>query len=317
MNLIPLLKVTDDVLASSSIAEDDAPPWAAGTTYAAKAKVIAAAPTGPVNGFTWPVPRLVYESTVAGNLGRPPRDNLLAADGTTGSWLIVGAPNLWKAFDWRTTDQVRAPGNITYSLLLPSLCTGLGLYNVRANSVTVAVRDPSGAEVWSKSRDLSDSDVVTDWFEFFNWQPDLQRSTVFAGIPGYPGWRLNVFLSGTQCRVGQIAVGRVIPLGDTLVDTEIGFEDRSTKERDAQGNVTLVARDYTDLVSYRFAIRSGDEGRVKREVARQAGIPAAWFASEDQGHRGTTVFGFNSGALRIPLKSAGRSIATLEVEDLT
>lgn len=318
MNLMPLLKVTDAILTASNIPEDDKPIWAAGTTYAARAQVIADAPLVPVNGFTWPVPRLIYESTAAGNLAKVPRDNLFHADtNPTGTWIIVRAPNRWQPFDWRTTDRASAAGNITYTLTLSSLCTGIAFFNLRATLVTVAVRDLSNAVVWSKTLGLTDTDQITDWFEFFNWQPNLQTEAIFTGVPGYLGWKIDITLAGVETRVGQIALGRVVPLGDTLLDTEIGFEDRSTKERDAQGNVTLLARDYTDLVSFRFCMPIGDERRVKRAVAAQAGKPAVWFAGAKLSHRGTTVFGFNSGALRIPLQSAGRSFASLEIEDLT
>ena len=80
LQLLQPVTIAGAVLVSSSVAENDAPAWAAATSYAKGARVISVAT------------HRIYENLVAGNKGNDPT----AAGGT---WLDVGPTNRWAMFD--------------------------------------------------------------------------------------------------------------------------------------------------------------------------------------------------------------------------
>ena len=80
LQLLQPLAITDAALASSSVAENDAPAWVATTTYPKGARVISAAR------------HRIYESLVAGNKANDPAE-------AGGMWLDLGPTNRWAMFD--------------------------------------------------------------------------------------------------------------------------------------------------------------------------------------------------------------------------
>jgi hypothetical protein len=80
LQLLRMIGITDAVLVASSVAEDDAVAWAAGTTYPAGARVIKVAA------------HRIYESLTGGNVGNDPATGV-------GKWLDVGPTRRWAMFD--------------------------------------------------------------------------------------------------------------------------------------------------------------------------------------------------------------------------
>ncbi|RLL62804.1 hypothetical protein DYS74_15840, partial [Sinirhodobacter hankyongi] len=114
---------------------------------------------------------------------------------------------------------------------------------------------------------------------------------------------------------GQIVLGRAQVLGETLVDTEIGIEDFSVKERDAFGNFTIVPRPYSDGTKFRFSFPTGDARRIRKILARVRATPAVYYAGDETSQFGTTVYGYFQN-FWIPLTTSV-SFGSLEVEGLT
>lgn len=355
MYVIAPVDVVDSVLTASSLAETEYAGWLSTTTYAAGDRVIvvesilskstseawaagqeiywsaalglatttvvagaligrasaavaAAAATGTIAVHG------IYQSAANGNLNNGPVVNAL-----TGAawWAKVGATNKWKPFDRTVSDQAAGATGITYTLTVPSLSTGIAFFNVNASSVGVAVKDLSAATVFSKSRDLTSTEDIVDWYTFVTWDPDYDTEALFTGLPGYAGYSVEITVAGTNVGVGEIVLGKVIGLGVSLAGTEVGFEDYSRKDRDDFGNAILVEREYADTVTFQFSLPITDARRVKRVVADLRASPAVWFAGEDLIDRGAQTYGFPAGGLRIPLSVEGRHFATLEIEGIT
>ncbi|WP_296221322.1 hypothetical protein [uncultured Sphingomonas sp.] len=107
--------ITDAVLVSSSVPEDPAPAWSAGTTYSAGAIVARA--------------HRRFESLVANNKGNDP-----SANGP--GWIDIGPTNRWAMFDDALGTETSAAGAIVVQLNAGA-ATGLALLDVRAATVRV------------------------------------------------------------------------------------------------------------------------------------------------------------------------------------
>jgi len=298
MKMIAPIEVTDAVLTSSNITENDHPQWASGTTYAKGARVIVLST------------HTIYESAQGGNTGNDPTTD----NGTW--WLTVGSTNRWRAFDERIGQSSTRAGTITYTLTLPGICTGVGFLGLNAGSVRVRVSDGS-TTIYDQTRDLVDNTEIVNFFTYFTFVPEFSSTAVFIGIPGYTGYTMTITIdAGTgTAEVGEIAVGEFHVLGVTGEGTETGFEDLSIKERDDFGNISVVERAFFDTVSFRVAMPVGSEERVGRIIRRFRAKPALYFADEDLQKRGAVVYGFPLG-LRPTLSASGVSFATIEIEGL-
>ncbi len=108
--------VSDAVLASINVTEDEQPAWNAIATYALGARVIAG--------------HRIWGSVVAGNLGNPP---------ATGSpaWVDIGPTNRWAMFDQALGSVTTRNGAIIASFTLPEPITGLAVLDTDAAQVRV------------------------------------------------------------------------------------------------------------------------------------------------------------------------------------
>jgi len=307
MKVVQPITINDSTLTASNLPEADHAEWNSATDYAVGQRVMMVSTHS------------VYEA-VAISTDRTPGlpANIFSDQNTGGVWLRVGATNRWKAFDQRITDQVTNSETISYTLVTPKLSDGLALFNLKAVSVEVVVRDLSNSIVYEETQDIVDSSSIIDWFTFFTWDGEFQTEALFTGFPAYAGHTVQITISngpGAVAAVGQVVLGRLRDLGETLGGTEIGIRDFSTKGRDTFGNVTLVQRAFAQTVNFQFSMPVKDERRVQRIVSELRGIPAVYFASLETLDRGTLIYGFYPD-FSIPLSSAGVSFATLEIEGL-
>ncbi len=110
MLLLRPVDITPAELVASSVAENDYPAWAAGTTYAAGARVILSAT------------HRIYESVAAGNVGNDPT-------GESGLWIDVGPTKRWAMFDQALGTVTSAAGSIIVTLA-PGAVDALALLDV-------------------------------------------------------------------------------------------------------------------------------------------------------------------------------------------
>jgi len=261
----------------------------------------------------------VYEATGVAGAGVNPASDVFA---TSPVWTRVGSTNKWAAFNESVTQQATATGSLSYTLTAPSLCTGLALLNLEAEAISVVVKD-GGVTVWSYSTGSGVVNVIDSWLEYFSYTPsnsvdeDQDSEVLLTGFAAAVGYTIEITLTGSRVRVGEIALGYVTQLGATLAGTEIGFNSYSRKDRDDWGNAILVPRVYSDTVTFRFAVAPvTDMRRVKRVIAQLESRPAVWFAGASITDRAATVYGFVTAGLRVPLEAAGAHIASLEIEGL-
>ncbi|MEH3105502.1 MAG: hypothetical protein PGN12_16575 [Sphingomonas phyllosphaerae] len=97
LQLLQSVPVTDAMLVSSLVAENDAPTWAAGTGYAKGARVIRAST------------HRIYESLITGNTGKTP-------EAEPAWWLDLGPTNRWAMFDQALGTATTRRGGVEVTL---------------------------------------------------------------------------------------------------------------------------------------------------------------------------------------------------------
>ena len=117
LQLLQPTTITDAVLVSSSVPENDYPAWSSSTSYALGARVIKTDT------------HRIYESVAAANVGNDPA-------GGSGKWLDVGPTNRWAAFDQALGSLTSAAGSITVTLAAGA-GTAIALLDVTAATVRV------------------------------------------------------------------------------------------------------------------------------------------------------------------------------------
>lgn len=117
LQLIQPITVTDAVLASSTVPENDAVEWSSMATYALGARVMRA------------TTHRLYENLKAGNVGNDPA-------GVSGQWLDVGPTNRWAMFD-EALGTSTASVNSIQVVLNADAANAVALLDVVATSVRV------------------------------------------------------------------------------------------------------------------------------------------------------------------------------------
>lgn len=304
MRIIEPIAITEAMMLASSVAETDAPAWDAAASYAAGDPEANVPADRVIRGHA------IYQA-VAASTGRDP-----LADTTSTYWVRLGATNRWRAFDKLISNPVMQEGDITYRLRPDALSDAIAFFGINAAAIRVVVTDPVDGVVYDQTRSLIDGGAVFDWWSYFFEPVTYAEQKIFTGIPIYTGAQVDITLtSGGITEVGQIVLGRAQVLGETLVDTEIGMQDFSVKERDAFGNFTIVPRPYSDGTKFRFSFPTGDARRIRAILARVRATPAVYYAGDEAGQFGTIVYGFFQG-FWIPL-TTNVSFGSLEVEGLT
>jgi hypothetical protein len=300
MDIIRPIVVTDAVLDSSNVPENDHAEWNAGTNYTVGNRVILLST------------HRIYEA-----LGSTIGNNPATDDGT--NWLNIGATNRWKAFDQKISDPVTQLNSISYTLTpADSTPTAVALFGLKGVTATVTVTDSVDGEVFNQTKSLLDSDEIFDWFSYFFEEINFVSTMLFTGIPPYRGSTVTVTVTeatGETAQLGQLVFGFLTEIGLTTYGTAISIQDFSRKETDAFGNFIIVERAFANLVDYDVKLPTGTAGRVRRILAEFRATPIVYIGNEDSAF-GTITYGFYRN-FDITLDGPSLSFAAIEVEGIS
>lgn len=237
------LAVTDAMLESSNVPEDDAPEWDAGTTYAVGATVMRK--------------HAVYENTEAGSVGKDPPLN-------PGLWVRVRATNRWRVFDRTNSSRTTQEDSISY-VLVPGLTTPMVAVLDLVNCTEIRVRqiDPGYGTVYDKTIRPVPSPVQPDWWEWFfgEWQGG-QSIVIFDGLKSFPSAKLHVdVIGGNDLAVGQLLFGSPRSWGleqGILQGARVGRQIYSGREVNAFGDIELLKRPSAKRASFEVVLRAGE-----------------------------------------------------------
>jgi len=278
MQLIKPVTVTDSILDSSNVPEDDYGVWNSGTSYVVGDKVIST------------VTHRIYEALINNSNVDPTG---AATDPPT--WLDIGATNRWKAFDQKISDPVVQATSIEYTLTDPdSNVTAVSLFGLKGISANVTVTDATDGEVYNETISLIDNRNIVDWYTYFFEEQVQREQALFLNIPPYLGSDVEVTVTNTtglNAELGQLVLGFLSSLGLTSYGTSISIEDYSRKEVDAFGNFIIVERDFAQLADFDVQFETQNARKIQRTLANFRATPIVYIGSEDTSY-GTTIYGF-------------------------
>ena len=301
MQLIKPVTVTDTVLVSSNVPENDYAEWAVGTTYAAGDRVIVLSNHS------------VYESLIGSNTGNDP----VTDDGT--KWLKLGATNRWKAFDQKIGDRVTNTTSVEYVLSdANSNVTAVAIFGLRGISANVTVTDSVDGEVYNETISLVDNRNIVDWYTYFFEEQAQREEAQFLNIPPYLASDVQVTVTaatGDTAELGQLVLGFLSSLGLTTYGTSISIEDFSRKETDVFGNFIVVERAFAQLADFDVRFTTGNTRKIQRTLAQFRATPIVYIGSDDVSYA-TTIYGFYR-RFDLTLEGPSLSFGAIEVEGLT
>lgn len=273
MKVIAPTSITDAVLVSCSVPENDYPEWSAATSYTEGQKVIIAAT------------HKVYEA-LAANTNKPPASNPT-------QWLDLGATNRWRMFDAKVGTVTSATSSISVTLAA-GVVTGIALFGVNAATVTVTMTDPVEGVVFSRTADMQDYTGITDWYAYFFEDVRRKPSLIVEGLPSYRNAQLTITVSGGVAEtvsIGSLVIGKLRKFADNiLAGASVGIQDFSRKERDPFGNFQVVERAFADLARWRFIVPNNRLDAMRETLAALRAKPAVYIGSDR--FSSTTIYGF-------------------------
>lgn len=275
MKVIDPITVTEDDLVSS-VAEDE-PVWDSGTTYGANVTVRG---TGLFE-------HKLFVSLQAANLNKVP-----GASTSSTWWLETGATNRWRMFDASLSSQTADADEISVTITLPDLVTGIALLNIEAATAHIVVTDAVEGVVWDVTYDLTDPGGIVDPYAYA-FDPILRRADlVELELPAFAGAEIEITLSdpGNTVRWGVCALGRVQDLGGTQWGPVLGIQDFSVIEQDAFANYRIVERAFIRKASFALMIENRFVDALMRLLSGFRAKAVVYIGDEDFGS--TIVFGF-------------------------
>ncbi len=295
MKFIEPVTLADAALISSTIDETEHAAWAAGTTYAAAARVIAG--------------HRIYESVQADNLGHDP-----ATDATATWWVDVGPTNRWAMFDASVGTVSQIAGTLTV-VLEPGMISALALLDIAGAAVQVSMTS-GGETVYDKTFDIADDAELLDWWMYFFGPITPATALIVDDLPPFHAGRLTVSItpSSGSAACGTLAVGELVEVGDVQWGARIALTDYSRKETDEWGATSVTERGYAKRFEPSVEVRAAAVDYVARRFAAIRARPVVWIGVSN--YESTVIYGW----LRdwgIAISYPTFSVAQLTIEGLT
>lgn len=299
MKIIRPLAITDAVLISSNVPENDYPTYAPGASYALGARVVVLDPEV----------HLVYESLQTGNVGNAPASS-------AAHWTRVGPTNRWRMFDASITTQAENPDSISVSLATTGITNGVALLNIDCTGIRVQAVDAILGVVYDNNINSALTSGINNLYSYFTEPITRITELALTDLPAYSNMRIDITLSniGRTVRCGGVVVGQVRKMGQLQYGAKIGIADYSVKTRDQFGNFDVVQRAFSNKATWSLWIESGEVDLFKRLLAQYRSTPIVYIGAEMYG--ATIIYGFYKD-FSIDISYPTISVCSLELEGLT
>jgi hypothetical protein len=256
--MIPVVTMTDALLTSSTIAENDHPVWSSGTTYALNDNVIKG--------------HKIWIATQGSNLNHDPETD-------DGAWWSEGlATNRWKVFDGYIQDQASQATSMAWEITPAQNITAVSFFNLDADSVTVTQTDPTAGVVYDETIDLTETSAVFDGWSYFFGAIVTRSNLCLTDLLPYPAAVLDITVTNTggTAKLGQLAIGYYEELGITSDQVPIGIDDYTRLNEDEFGRTSPAIRGYARTASPMIMVDTPRIRYLERIVAAQRGLPTVW-----------------------------------------
>ena len=308
MDIIKPIATTDDNLVSSSVAENDHSEWSAATVYSIGDYCIST------------TTHKIYLCKVASTNNDPTEEANIYddedEDAITGYWEEVSSTNKWKMFDGKSRAATTATSSIVVSIAPGALFNSLAILNIEAVNVNVTVTDPTAGEVYNSDVDLVDNSEAIDAYTWC-FSPIIHKpNAVVTDLPSYPDATVTITATdeGNTVEIGEIVVGTTKYIGALNYGYEVGMEDYSTKDKDDDGNVTLIEGVYSNTIELTGSMKPSMVYDVQRTLASYRATPLVWvgYAGKEE----TITYGWFSD-FDITIPGIALSYITIDVEELS
>jgi hypothetical protein len=256
MRVLRPTTITDSVLTSTNIVENEYATWVAGTTYALNGGVIKN--------------HKIYISTAGSNVGHDPEEA-----GSTW-WSYYSHTNAWKMFDGKVGAQSSRAESINIKLT-PGRITGITLLNVDALEVQVIMTDPGDGEVLSTTISTITSENITDLYSYF-FEPFLYNKNIFIDTPvfGEATVDINIIFPSGTAKVGEIVIGNALTIGCTQFGAGVSITDYSVKEVDDFGNYAILQRAFSKRGNFSIELSNNLVGATLSMFEEYRAAPVVW-----------------------------------------
>lgn len=232
------------------------------------------------------------------------------------SWLRIGKINRFKMFDGILGNAtLQSGGTVDFTVVPGELITGVALFEVQANTVQVIVTDDISGEVYNRTMDLTSTVGVGTWYQYFYEPIERRTEVLFSDLPSFPNATVRVVVekSTGDVQIGEVFMGRLRTLGVTLVNSDIGIEDFSRKERDTFGRFVIVERRFSKLATFDVFLLNNEVEATFRHLSARRALPTVYIGDPDREE--TLIAGFfrDFGILR---SGPHTSEMTIEIEGL-
>lgn len=295
MQIIKPIDITEAVLVTSNVPEDDYPPWDSSTSYLVGDRCLRN--------------RRIYEALLA-HSGVDPG----GAATSPATWLDLGMDNRWRMFDDQVGSLTRQAGAIAVALQPGTVINALALFNLQGRTVTVAMTDPNEGEVYRRTLSLVDAGV-SDWYAWCFAPIGRRRDVVLLDLPAYGTAQLSVTVdnAGDPAACGHLVTGTQADLGVALYGTSVGITDYSRKDTDEFGNALVVERAYSKRAEFDLRLDTARVGAIQRLLASIRARPVVWIG--EPSYEATVLFGFFKD-FTLSISGPSLSDGTLTVEGL-
>lgn len=302
MKILDPITITDSILISSSVSEDDYPIWAPSTNYVMGDKRIRTET------------HRIYEC-VSDHLSTsvPPED---LTGGGTPLWADIAPTNRWAMFDNVIGTYTTATGEILVELA-PGIIGGFNGMEFEGELLEVTMLDDAGGtEIYSFSKSL-------DGTQFFSVVEFLLAEFVqiplvsLTDLPDmFYNCRVIVRISGTSSvKCGLCQVGVIHDIGNFDYGLSLRNEDYSVKTVTSQGYTTLIPGLDRKLMEGNLIVPFEKFNQVERLLTSLKKRPATYIGADYTGYEPFTVFGFLKD-FRPVLPKYENLICAIEIEGL-
>lgn len=225
---------------------------------------------------------ILYEVIVSSTSDEPS----VGVDADPPTWKVVGNINRWKFYDQKVGTVTSNSDTIEMSIADPStLVNGLAMFNIKGREVTLEVSEDSEGVVYSSTIGLIESQPITNWYDYF-FEPYSQREDVsFTDLPAYFGSGVDISITidntGDTAELGEVVLGKLSFLGDTLYPLTTGIRDYSIKDTDDDGNFIIKTKPFSKYADYAISVDAGFMAYVQRTLASLRGTPTAYIGDND------------------------------------
>lgn len=222
-------------------------------------------------------------------------------------WTDFGPTNKYAAFDQLTNTKSTGTTSISFTVLLSDFVPSVAVYGVVGSGIRVVVRQGAGGTIVYDSGVRNLIFPGLGFWEYYHSPAAILDKTVFKDIPLCLNPEVTITISGatgSAVAVGMIAIGDLRPLLDASGwggGTQFGAQSKPTTysyiKRDEYGNVTIQKRSAATDMRITVQMPHGQADRALGIIQSVLDVPAAWFATDEEGYSGLNVFGLASATM--------------------